>query len=181
MSDNNPSNTQRDALTFSPVELSEDHPADAETRARLYVRKDVNSTVYEAAPAPSEDWLSRQNPEGMVKEVTDQIRRLQTRLEATTGRFDPESGEPEMVVTGRDRKSLERQLVNLQVSTLPGTVARAAEIAKAKAALPTVEDRLREEGAKRDRIAARALELAEEEEARQQAARILASRGSNKG
>lgn len=178
---NNTGKTQRDAMTFSPVELSEDHPADAETRARLYARKDVSVTVQSVAPDPSDDWVSRQNPEAMVKEVTRQIAKLQTRLQATTGGFDPKTGEPELIVTGRDRRALERQLTNLQTATLPATVAQAAVIAKAQAALPTVEDRLREEGAKRERIAARALELAEEEEARQQAERILASRRSNRG
>ena len=84
-------------------------------------------------------------------------------------------------VTTAYRNALERQLTNLQATTLPATVAQAAKIAQAQAALPTAEDRLREEGARRDRIAARALELAEEEEAKQQASRILASRGSNKG
>jgi hypothetical protein len=178
---NNPGNTLRDAMTFSPRELPEDHPADAETRSRIYTRKDVSVSVQGAAPEPSDDWVSKQDPAGMVKEVTDQIRKLQTRLQATTGRFDPQTGEPELIVTGRDRNALERQLTNLQATTLPATVAQAAKIAQAQAALPTAEDRLREEGARRDRIAARALELAEEEEAKQQASRILASRGSNKG
>lgn len=165
-----------DALILKPVELPADHPADSATRQALYARRDVEVEVRSAGPDASDDWVSAQNPEEMVKEVTRAIAAKEARLAATTGGFDPKTGEPMFLVTGRAREALEREIAVLTHSSLPYTKKQAAEIAAKQAALPTAEDRLRAEGAKRARIGARALEIAEEREAEAQAARILASR-----
>lgn len=167
---------QPEPIILDAAELPADHPADFATRQAIYTRRGVESQISSASPAATDDWVSTQSPENMVKEVTSVIAAKEARLAATTGGFDPKTGEPAFLVTGRARESLEREIQQLTHTTLPYTKAQAAQIAARQAALPTQADRLQAEGDRRERIGARALEIAEEAEAKQQAERILANR-----
>jgi len=107
--------------------------------------------------------------------VEGRIAKLEQQLATNTG-FDPVSGAPVPLVKGRARENAERELAVLRHTSLPYTKMRAAEIAAAKAALPTTADKLQAQADKEARINARALELADEEEAKVRAERIKAQR-----
>jgi hypothetical protein len=161
------------AMVFDPVTANDTEGRDL----GIYKRRGVEGVmVGEAEPPPSPEYLAAQSPELIVKEITDRIERHERRLSETTGRFDPTTGEAIPVVQGKARESVERELATLRYSSLPFAKAQAAEIAAAKAALPSQTDRLQAEADKRDRINARALEIAEETLAKQEAERIIASR-----
>lgn len=157
------------AMIFDPLDVPEGTPHGAE----LYKRRGVETQVIgEAAPPPNDEYIRAQSPELMVKEVTNRIARYERQLAESTGAFDPATGQPVPVLQGPRRNAMERELHTLRYSTLPYTQIQAAEIAKAQAALPTQADKLQAEAAKRDRIQSRALELAEEAEAKALAERL---------
>lgn len=163
---------EQEPMTFDPVEAADEAGRDL----GIYKRRGVEGHMTgEAPPPPDENYLRAQSPELMVKQVEDRIARYQREL-SEVSRFDPATGQPVPVITGTRRTAMERELVTLQHSTLPYTKAQAAEIARLKAALPTADDKLRAEGERRDRIDARALEIAEEQEAKAKAERILRAR-----
>lgn len=163
------------AFVMDPRDLPADHP-DANLARDLYVRQGVEGVQNgEAPPLPSAEYIAAQSPEIIVKQVEDRVTKLEQQLATSVG-FDPVSGEPVPLLKGRARENAERELAQLKHSTLPFARIQAAEVARAKAALPTTADKLQAEQDKRDRIAARALELADEAEAKAQAGRILASR-----
>ena len=163
------------AFILDPRELPEGHP-DAALAADLYTRRGVEGVVNgEAAPPPSADYIASQSPALIVAEVEGRVSKLEQQLQETVG-FDPVSGEPVPLVRGRQRENVERELAQLKHSTLPFARIQAAEVARAKAALPTTADKLQAEADKRDRVHARALEIAEETLAKEQAERIIAQR-----
>lgn len=163
------------AFVMEPRDLPADHPS-ANLARDLYVRQGVEGSQNGDAPPPADpEYIAAQSPEIIVKQVELRVSKLEEQLAATVG-FDPVSGEPVPLVKGRQRENAERELAQLKHSTLPFARIQAAEVARAKAALPTQADKLQAEADKRDRIAARALELADEAEAKAQAERILAAR-----
>lgn len=163
------------AFVMEPRDLPADHP-DANLARSLYVRQGVTGAqVGEAAPPPSDEYLAAQSPELIVREVEGRVAKLEQQLAENVG-FDPVSGEPVPLVKGRARENAERELAQLKHSTLPFARLQAAEVARAKASLPTQADKLQAEADKRERINARALEIAEETLAKQEAERIVASR-----
>lgn len=163
------------ANMLDPASIDPAHPGAAHN-AELYVRRGVESSIKgEPAPGPTDEMLAAESPAVMVAEVEKQITRLERDL-AEVVRHDPITGAPIGKLTGKVRENAERQLAVLRHTTLPYTKMRAAEIAAAKANIPTTADKLQAEAAKRDRIRARALEIAEETIAKQEAERIIASR-----
>jgi len=169
----NTTSANNGAMIFDPITANDAAGRDL----GIYKRRGVEGVmVGESEPPPPPEYLAAQSPELIVKEITDRIERHERRLSETTGSFDPNTGQAIPVVQGKAREALERELATLRYSSLPFAHARAAEIAAAKATLPTAADRLQAEAAKRDRIQARALEIAEETLAKEQAERIIASR-----
>jgi hypothetical protein len=163
------------SVIMDPRELPDGHP-DANLARDLYVRRGVEGVQHgDAAPAPSAEYLATQSPEIIVRQVEDRVAKLEQQL-AASGGFDPVTGAPVPLVKGRARDNVTLELAQLKHSTLPFARIQAAEIARAKAALPTQADKLRDEVAKRDRIQARALELADEAAAQELAERIRAQR-----
>jgi len=162
-------------FTMEPRDLPTDHP-DADLARGLYVREGVHGFQNGDAPPPADaEYIAAQSPEIIVQQVELRVARLEKQLSETVG-FDPVSGEPVPLLKGRARENADRELAQLKLSTLPFARIQAAEVARAKAALPTQADKLQAEADKRDRINARALELADEAEAKAQAERILAAR-----
>jgi len=167
------------ATVMDPRDLPADHPDARIANDRvhgLYVRRGVEGVQNgEAPPLPSAEYIAAQSPEIIVKQVEDRVTKLEQQLAASVG-FDPVSGEPVPLVKGRARENAERELAQLKHSTLPFARIQAAEVARAKAALPTQANKLQAEKDKRERINARALEIAEETLAKQEAERIIAAR-----
>lgn len=163
------------SVVMDPRDLPADHP-DANLARDLYVRQGVESVQHgDAPPPPSAEYLATQSPEIIVRQVEDRVAKLEQQL-AATGGFDPVTGAPVPLVKGRARDNATLELAQLKHSTLPFARIQAAEIARAKAALPTQADKLRDEVAKRDRIQARALEIADEAAAQELAERLKAQR-----
>lgn len=153
------------AFVMEPRELPADHP-DANLARSLYVRQGVTGSQNgDAPPPPSDDYLSSQSPEIMVRQVEDRVAKLEQQLATNTG-FNPSTGEPLPLLSGRQRENAERELAQLKHSTLPFARIQAAEVARAKAALPTQADKLQAEKDHRDRVRARAEEIALESEAK---------------
>lgn len=167
------------AFQMDPRDFPADHPSANIANDRthgLYVRHGVTGVQNgEAPPPPSDEYLAGQSPEIIVKQVEDRVAKLEQQLATNTG-FNPADGSPVPLLRGRARENAERELAQLKHSTLPFARIQAAEIARAKAALPTQADKLQAEKDKRDRISARALEIADERAAEQEAERILAAR-----
>lgn len=163
------------AIVMDPRDLPADHP-DANLARTLYVKRGVSSVQHgETPPAPSAEFIAAQSPAIIIKQVEDRVSKLEQQLAASAG-FDPVTGAPVPLLKDRVRENATRELAQLKHSTLPFARIQAAEIARAQAALPTQEDKLREEAAKRDRIQARALELADEAAAKELAERIKTQR-----
>lgn len=159
------------AFVMEPRDLPAGHP-DANLARDLYVRQGCEGVVNgEAAPAPSNEYLAAQSPELIVKQVESRVAKLEQQLAENVG-FDPVSGEPVPLVKGRARENVERELAQLKHSTLPFARIQAAEVARAKASLPTQADKLQAEADHKDRVRARAEELALEAEAKEMAERI---------
>jgi len=159
------------AFVMEPRDLPEGHP-DANLARDLYVRQGVESVVNGDAPPPADpEYIAAQSPAMIVAQVESRVAKLEQQLRETVG-FDPVSGEPVPLVKGRARENAERELAQLKHSTLPFARIQAAEIARAKAALPTTGDKLQAEADHRERVRARAEELALEAEAKEMAERI---------
>lgn len=165
----------RGAFRMNPRNLPADHPdariANDRTHG-LYVREGVEGLQNgEAAPPPSDEYLASQSPEIIVKQVESRVAKLEQQLAEHVG-FDPVSGEPVPLLKGRARENADRELAQLKFSTLPFARIQAAEIARAKATLPTTADKLQAEADHRAKVQARAEELALEAEAKEMAERI---------
>lgn len=121
--------------------------------------------------------LANTCPVDMVNQVVRRIEQIEQRLADVASR-DRVTGEPVYRVPegGSARRALEIELHQLKTNTLPMTRQRAAEVAAAKATLPTADDLAIVQIERRERIASRALELVEELEAKEQAERLLAER-----
>lgn len=162
-------------FVMEPRNIPADHPGAAHS-ADLYVRQGVTSEQHGEAPPPADaEYIASQSPALIVAQVEGRIAKLEQQLAATVG-FDPVSGEPVPLLKGRARENADREWAQLKLSTLPFAKIQAAEIERAKAALPTLADKLQAEADKRDRINARVLELIDEAEAKEQAERIRAQR-----
>jgi hypothetical protein len=165
----NTANANSGAMLFDPVTANDAAGRDL----GIYKRRGVEGVmVGESEPPPPPEYLAAQSPELIVKEITDRIERNERRLSETTGSFDPNTGQAIPVVQGKAREALERELATLRYSSLPFAHARAGEIAAAKASLPTTADKLQAEADHRERVRARAEELALESEAKEMAERI---------
>lgn len=159
------------AMILDPATIDPAHPG-AVHNADLYVRRGVEGVVNgDPAPGMNDEALATTSPALMVAEVEGRIAQLEKQLATNTG-FHPVTGEPVPLVQGRARENAERELATLRHTTLPYTKMRAAEIAEAKAALPTTADKLQAEKDHKERVRARAEELALEAEAKEMAERI---------
>jgi len=159
------------ANMLDPASIDPAHPG-AVHNAELYVRRGVEGIANgEQAPSMNDEALAAESPTIMVAEVEKQIARLEREL-AEVASYDAGTGQPIGKLTGRARDNAERTLFVLRNTTLPYTKMRAAEIAAAKAALPTTGDKLQAEADHRERVRARAEELALEAEAKEMAERI---------
>ncbi|HJR10109.1 MAG TPA: hypothetical protein VJ823_01705 [Rhodanobacteraceae bacterium] len=181
MTDNTTSgNIERgNTFTMEPRDLPADHPDAniANDRANgLHVREGVHGFQNgDASPPADAEYIAAQSPEIIVQQVELRVAKLERQLAETVG-FDPVSGEPVPLLKGRARENADRELAQLKLSTLPFARIQAAEVARAKAALPTQADKLQAEA---DAAAAkhkRALERADELEAEEEAQRILTAR-----
>jgi hypothetical protein len=170
MSDNNTAAIEAGATVLDPAAIDPAHPG-AVHNAELYVMRGVESSTNGEAPGPDDEKLAAESPEIMIAEVEKQIARLERDLGEIV-RHDPATGQPIGKLIGRARDNAERQLAVLRHTTLPYTKMRAAEIAAAKAHLPTTGDKLQAEADHKDRVRARAEELALEAEAKEMAERI---------
>lgn len=158
-------------FTMNPRELPPDHP-DAHLARDLYVREGVTGSQSGDAPPPADpEYIAAQSPEMIVRQVEDRVAKLEQQLASNVG-FDSVSGEPVPLLKGRARENADRELAQLKHSTLPFARIQAAEVARAKAALPTQTDKLQAEQDHRDRVRERAEELALEAEAKELAERI---------
>lgn len=163
------------AFYLDPAAVDPAHPG-AIHNGELYVRRGAEGVVRgEPSPGADDETLAAESPAVMVAEVEKQIARLERDLAEVAG-YDPATGQPIGKLTGRARANAERTLAVMQHTTLPYTRIRAAEIEAAKATLPTQADKLAAEGARMERIKARALELAEEAEAEAMAERLRAAK-----
>lgn len=163
------------AMYLDPATIDPEHPGAIYNRD-LYVMRGVDGIASgEQAPGMDDAALAAASPELMVAEVEGRIAQLERQLAATDG-FDPISGNPVPVVQGTARVNAERELAVLKHSTLPYTKMRGAEIAAAKATLPTTADKLQAEADHKERVRARAEELALEAEAKELAERLRASK-----
>jgi len=179
MSEHDTSNTHNadipsNAMILDPASIDPQHPGSVHN-ADLYVVRGIESSSDGESPGADDEALAAESPALMVAEVEGRIAKLEQQLATNTG-FDPVSGAPVPLVKGRARENAERELAVLRHTSLPYTKMRAAEIAAAKAALPTTADKLQAQADKEARINARALELADEEEAKVRAERIKAQR-----
>jgi len=171
MNDNNTAEIEHGAMILDPAAIDPAHPGSIHN-ADLYVVRGVEGSARgEPAPGLDDEALAATSPAIMVAEVEGRIAKLEQQLRETVG-FDPVSGEPVPLVRGRARENAERELAVLRHTSLPYTKMRAAEIEAAKAALPTTADKLQAEADHRDRVRARAEELALESEAKEMAERI---------
>lgn len=170
MSDNNTAAIESGATVLDPAAIDPAHPG-AVHNAELYVMRGVESSTNGEAPGPDDEKLAAESPEIMIAEVEKQIARLERDLGEIV-RHDPATGAPIGKLAGRQRADAERTLAVLRHTTLPYTKMRAAEIAAAKSALPSTADKLQAEADHRDRVQARAEELALEAEAKEMAERI---------
>lgn len=163
------------AMILDPAAIDPAHPGSIHN-ADLYVVRGVEGSARgEPAPGLDDEALAATSPALMVAEVEGRIAKLEQQLATNTG-FDSVSGEPIPLVRGRARENAERELAVLRHTSLPYTKMRAAEIAAAKAALPTQTDKLQAEQDRRARVQARAEELALEAEAKELAERLRASK-----
>lgn len=112
------------------------------------------------------------DPDIDVRKVESEIAALNARLDDFTG-YDRD-GQPVYVLQGHARKVAEMQRDFMAASTLPYQKQRAAEIRQIQANLP---DLAAEEAARMQRIEERALQIAEEVEAKKIAAQLLSRRG----
>ena len=171
MSDNNHhAEIERGATILDPASIDPAHPG-AVHNADLYVMRGIESSTNGEAPGMDDEALAATSPAIMVAEVEGRIAKLEQQLATNTG-FNPATGEPVPLVQGRARENAERELAVLRHTSLPYTKMRAAEITAAKAALPTTADKLQAEQGHRERVRARAEELALEAEAKEMADRI---------
>lgn len=162
--------TENGATYLDPASIDPAHPG-AVHNAELYVMRGIESSTNGEAPGMDDEALAAESPAIMVAEVEKQITRLEREL-AEVASYDAATGQPIGKLTGRARDNAERQLAVLRHTTLPYTKMRAAEIAAAKANLPTTGDKLQAEADHKDRVRARAEELALEAEAKEMAERI---------
>ena len=163
------------SFQMDPRDLPADHP-DANLARDLYVRQGVEGLQNGDAPPPADaEYIAAQDPVMIVRQVEMRVEKLTQQLAENVG-FDSVTGDPVPLLKGRVRENAVRELAQLQHSTLPFARIQAAEVARAKAALPTQAERLQAEAdaaaAKRKAALARADELEAEEEAK----RILAAR-----
>jgi len=170
MSNEHTAEIERGATILDPASIDPAHPG-AVHNADLYVMRGIESSTNGEAPGMDDEALAATSPAIMVAEVEGRIAKLEQQLRETVG-FDPVSGEPVPLVRGRARENAERELAVLRHTSLPYTRMRAAEIAAAKAALPSQADKLQAEQDRRARVQARAEELALEAEAKEMAERI---------
>jgi len=170
MSNEHTAEIERGATILDPASIDPAHPG-AVHNADLYVMRGIESSTNGEAPGMDDEALAATSPAIMVAEVEGRIAKLEQQLRETVG-FDPVSGEPVPLVRGRARENAERELAVLRHTSLPYTKMRAAEIEAAKAALPTTADKLQAEQDHRERVRARAEELALEAEAKEMSERI---------
>lgn len=162
---------ERGATILDPASIDPAHPG-AVHNADLYVMRGVEGVANgEQAPGPDDQTLAAESPAIMVAEVEKQIERLERDLAEVAG-YDAGTGQPIGKLIGRARDNAERTLAVLRHTTLPYTKMRAAEIAAAKTSIPTTGDKLQAEADHRERVRARAEELALEAEAKEMAERI---------
>ena len=170
MSNEHTAEIERGATILDPASIDPAHPG-AVHNADLYVMRGIESSTNGEAPGMDDKALSAESPAIMVAEVEKQIERLERDL-AEVASYDAATGQPIGKLAGRARDNAERTLAVLKHTTLPYTKMRAAEIAAAKAALPSTADKLHAEADHRERVRARAEELALEAEAKDMAERI---------
>ena len=170
MSNEHTAEIERGATILDPASIDPAHPG-AVHNADLYVMRGIESSTNGEAPGMDDEALAAESPAIMVAEVEGRIAKLEQQLRETVG-FDPVSGEPVPLVRGRARENAERELAVLRHTSLPYTKMRAAEIEAAKASLPTTADKLQAEADHRERVRARAEELALEAEAKEMSERI---------
>jgi len=175
MSEHDTSNTHNadipsNAMILDPASIDPQHPGSVHN-ADLYVMRGIESSTNGEAPGMDDEALAATSPAIMVAEVEGRIAKLEQQLATNTG-FNPATGEPVPLVQGRARENAERELAVLRHTSLPYTKMRAAEIAAAKAALPSTADKLHAEADHRERVRARAEELALEAEAKEMSERI---------
>lgn len=115
------------------------------------------------------------NTHTLVAPIKRRIAQIDEQLSATTNRLDPKTGQAALVYPeGNDaRRRLLIERAHLVNHELPYAEHRGAQIEAQRAARP---DPLVEEKARRDALAQRAQEIADEQEAEEMASRIAAQR-----
>ena len=183
ITDNTPSRESVDgniesgrAFRMDPRDIPADHPGAAHN-ADLYVREGVTSEQRGDAPPADAEYIASQSPALIVAQVESRVAKLEQQLAENVG-FDPVSGDPVPLLKGRVRENAVRELAQLKHSTLPFAKIQAAEIERAKAALPTTADKLQAEADHRAKVQAKAEELALRAEAEELAARLRGARRS---
>lgn len=124
--------------------------------------------------APAYDANDR--AETMLAQVDRRIAEVRGQL-SEVSRYNPADGSPIYQISDpRRRADLQRELDNLESHTRPLTARMAAEAEAFHAAQPTADDKLRATLEKRQRISAKAEEVAEALEAEKQAEALVRSR-----
>lgn len=115
----------------------------------------------------------------LVEPITRRIHEIERMLDEETNQLDPETRRPRKAIANLDhRNRLARELLHLTQSELPYARAKWKEIAAQQATGPSANDKLQAELDRKARIQARAMELAEEEEARAAVEKVRLQRRS---
>ncbi|MGQ4584146.1 hypothetical protein [Lysobacter sp. F60174L2] len=103
----------------------------------------------------------------LVEPITRRIEELERMLDEETNRLDPATRRPMKAITNQEHRArLTRELLHLTQAELPYARAKWTEIQAGRVAKPSANDKLQAELDRKARIQARAMEIAEEEEAR---------------
>lgn len=137
--------------------------------------KSTRSTINAPAPFGLDD-----TPEAILGPVERDIASKRELLSRSSG-FDPRTGEPSWSIQGERRAAIERELQQLEHLTLPVAQARAREAAAWHAARPTRDEQFQEQLDRQAGVRERATAIADEQEARAMAERILAERKRDRG
>lgn len=155
------------------------HIADFENNLAESTAKPWQGTMQPQTDASEEEMLRTTCPISMVQQVEKRIDTVSKLLQESRG-FNKATGKRDLVIPEGHprRRALEIEKHQLEQYTLPATKVSAADIAARKAALPTVDDRMRAEADRQQRIQAAAVKRAEEIEVEEAAKRLLAQRRS---
>ncbi|WP_159016611.1 hypothetical protein [Cognatiluteimonas profundi] len=153
---------------------SYDHIRDDDGNVRLSIRRE--STVSD--PSKPVHFSAEMADPAQLAALEREAARIREELAEVTG-YDPKTGEPIMRYTAQQRRARELRLEHLERMEIPALQALQAVASEWRAAnVPSTLQVLADEKERRDRLAERAQEIADEREAQALADRIQRQRRS---